>query len=182
MEKIIFLLIFVFPFSIAMANEKLKQAKADEAVAKYGCIVEKYVLHFGAVVSPSYIVAGILQESTNNTEAVSTSNAKGLLQIIASRALAQVRLSFPGEHFSDDLFNPQENIKIAVAYYTYLAVIYKKGTVYNYPEAQAIGYNEGPSRGEAIVAGNPFEHEYVKGMSDWLSYLPTVVCNPHRDI
>ncbi len=176
MKKIIFLLILAFPFSTANANNKLKQIKANEAVAKYGCIVERYVHHFGDVISPSYIIAGILQESTSNPEAISKSNAKGLLQIMEKRALAQVRISFPNEHFSNNLFNPYENIKIAIAYYTYLAVIYKKGTIYNYPEAQAIGYNMGPHRGEAIVAKNPFKNKYVLGMADWLKYVPNTIC------
>lgn len=177
MKKLIFLIAFLVPFSFATANEKLKQAKADDVVAKYGCVVTEYVQHFGSVVSPSIIVAGILQESTGNPKAVSHSNAKGLLQVMEKRALAQVRISFPDEKFSDDLFNEEGNIKIAVAYYTYLATMYKDGTVYDYPEAQAVGYSKGPSGGEKIVAKNPFNDSYVKGITDWVKYLPATVCH-----
>ena len=81
-------------------------------------------------------------------------------------ALEQVREAYPHEKFSNNLFNPGNNIKVGVAYLTYLL---EECEISNY-DALAVGFSSGPNKGEQY-SRKPTKNEYVHRIKKMIRLL-----------
>lgn len=145
------LIFFGFSYTNVHANHEVR-----EISEKYDALVDFYTERFGGKVDPVFVSATILVESSGKPRAFNKkSRAAGLMGIMQI-ALAQVREAYPHERFSNNLFNPDNNIKVGVAYLTYIREQYK---IYN-DDALAVGFNSGPNKGRQY-AKKPTKNEYV---------------------
>ena len=84
----------------------------------YSQYVERYSLEND--LDPLLIYAIIKAESNFNTDAVSKSNALGLMQILETTAREVCEKEFNGEFDKNELFNAEYNIKIGTRYFSKL--------------------------------------------------------------
>lgn len=108
-----------------------------------------------------YLVAGLIrQESVFEPLARSRANALGLMQLLPSTGKLVARKQGRGAISADQLYNPQLNIKLGVAYLANM--IDKFGRV----EYAAAAYNGGPGRVERWLQTLPSELE------EWVDAIP----------
>jgi len=81
-------------------------------------------------------------------------------------ALEQVREAYPHERFSNNLFNPDNNIKVGVAYLTYLVEEYE---IKNH-DALAVSFSSGPIKGKRF-SRKPTKNEYVHRIKKMIRLL-----------
>ena len=155
-------LIFIgVSYTTVHANHEVR-----EISERYGELIDFYVERFGRKVEPIFVSATILVESSGKPRAFNEkSRAAGLMQI-RQIALEQVREAYPHERFSNNLFNPDNNIKVGVAYLTYLVEEYE---IKNH-DALAVGFSSGPTKGERF-SRKPTKNEYVHRIKKMIRLL-----------
>lgn len=119
---------------------------------------------------PGFVSALIRQESNFNPDAVSSSGAVGLMQMLPGTARDMARATGAGSVAGDALRNPTLNIRLGSAY---LDRIYRKnGGVVPYTAA---GYNAGPHRVSQWLesGGDPFRSGAdQRTLIDWIEQIP----------
>ncbi len=123
---------------------------------KYKDIVEQAASIYN--VDPNLIYAVIKQESNFNKNAVSSSNAKGLMQIMdpTSKQMAKKIDTIDDKNY--DIFDPYTNIHIGAKYLSYL-IKYFDGNYY----LAIIAYNAGMGRVDTWVEAEYNEYtDYTK--------------------
>ena len=89
---------------------------------KYEEYVEKYAAQNN--IDPLLIFSIIKAESNFNENALSASEAKGLMQLMNTTATEVANRISQEMTDNEDLYNPETNIKIGVNYYSYLLDLY----------------------------------------------------------
>lgn len=108
-----------------------------------------------------YLIAGLIrQESVFDPSARSRANALGLMQLLPSTGKLVARKQGSGIITSDQLYNPQLNIKLGTAYFA--DMLDKFGRI----EYAAAAYNGGPGRVDRWLKTLPSEIE------DWVDSIP----------
>jgi len=142
------------------------QSEVEEMFDRYQKAIDFYTERFGGKVEPIFVSATILVESSGKPRAFNEkSRAAGLMQI-RPIALEQVREAYPHERFSNNLFNPDNNIKVGVAYLTYLR---EECEIKNY-DALAVGFSSGPTKGKKY-SKKPTKNEYVRRIKKMIRLL-----------
>ena len=171
------LLIVALASAPSYANDTLNKRAVDSFIETYGCMLEGIVWEAGAPESPGYFTSVIMTESTGKPDKVSKHGAIGLMQV-KPIALKQVRQAFPDVHFSDDLFDPRNNMKVGVYYHAWLKYEYKLGMVFGDAAEVSVGYNLGPSGGAKYLRSNDaYDFGYVESIESWTKYQPVLICN-----
>ena len=124
---------------------------------------------------PTLVAALICQESTFDTDAISSSSAHGLMQIIPAtgRQIARER----GLHFQPrTLHEPMLNIDFGTYYLAQLLARYDQK-----PERALAAYNAGPNRVDAWTANQPdiSAEDFIESIpfSETRHYVATVLAN-----
>jgi soluble lytic murein transglycosylase len=108
-----------------------------------------------------YVVAGLIrQESVFDPRVRSRANALGLMQLLPSTGKLVARKQGSGVITDQQLYNPQLNIKLGVAY---LAELVNK---YGRVEYAAAAYNGGPGRVDHWLQTLP------GNLEDWVEAIP----------
>lgn len=108
-----------------------------------------------------YTVAGLIrQESVFDPRARSRANALGLMQLLPSTGQLVARKEGIGKITSDQLYNPQLNIKLGTSYLA--EMLNKFGKI----EYAAAAYNGGPGRVDRWLNTLP------SGIEDWVEAIP----------
>ncbi|MEW6733878.1 MAG: transglycosylase SLT domain-containing protein [Acidobacteriota bacterium] len=108
-----------------------------------------------------YIVAGLIrQESVFDPRARSRANALGLMQLLPSTGKLVARKQQRGTISADQLYNPELNIKLGVAYLA--DMINRFGRI----EYAAAAYNGGPGRVDRWLRTLPSE------LDEWVEAIP----------
>lgn len=121
------------------------------------------------VTSPeaAFIFSVTRQESNFDTEAVSSANARGLMQLLPSTAQTVARRL--GMNFRVDMLtaDPQANIKLGAAYLEEMLGRFEGSLV-----MAAGAYNAGPRRVDEwlVTYGNPLRGE--RDLLDWMEMIP----------
>jgi len=116
---------------------------------------------------PAFIFSVTRQESNFDTEAVSSANARGLMQLLPSTAQLVARrlgMNFRVEMLTAD---PQANIKLGAAYLDEMLGRFEGSLV-----MAAGAYNAGPRRVDEwlVTYGNPLRGE--RDLLDWMEMIP----------
>ncbi len=116
---------------------------------------------------PAFIFSVTRQESNFDTEAVSSANARGLMQLLPSTAQLVARrlgMNFRVEMLTAD---PQANIKLGAAYLEEMLGRFEGSLV-----MAAGAYNAGPRRVDEwlVTYGNPQRGE--RDLLDWMEMIP----------
>lgn len=116
---------------------------------------------------PAFIFSVTRQESNFDTEAVSSANARGLMQLLPSTAQLVARrlgMNFRVEMLTAD---PQTNIKLGAAYLDEMLGRFEGSLV-----MAAAAYNAGPRRVDEwlVTYGNPLRGE--RDLLDWMEMIP----------
>ncbi len=123
---------------------------------KYKDIVEQAASIYN--VDPNLIYAVIKQESNFNKDAVSSSDAKGLMQIMDPTSKQMARKIDTVDDKSYDIFDPYTNIHIGTKYLSYL-IKYFDGNYY----LAIIAYNAGMGRVDTWLEAEYNEYtDYTK--------------------
>jgi soluble lytic murein transglycosylase len=116
---------------------------------------------------PAFIFSVTRQESNFDTEAVSSANARGLMQLLPATAQTVARRL--GMNFRVDMLtaDPQANIKLGAAYLDEMLGRFEGSLV-----MAAAAYNAGPRRVDEWLAtyGNPLRGE--RDLLDWMEMIP----------
>ncbi|MCA3378326.1 MAG: lytic transglycosylase domain-containing protein [Roseomonas sp.] len=116
---------------------------------------------------PAFIFSVTRQESNFDTEAVSSANARGLMQLLPSTAQTVARRL--GMNFRVDMLtaDPQANIKLGAAYLEEMLGRFEGSLV-----MAAGAYNAGPRRVDEwlVTYGNPLRGE--RDLLDWMEMIP----------
>ncbi len=117
-------------------------------IDRYRPLVQKYALPAG--VEQELVLAMISVESKGRTRAVSRKGAAGLMQIMPSTAQQIALENGVAAPSVDDLFDPDTNIRLGVAYLSNLLKRYDNDTTL------ALGaYNAGPRKIREWMSANP---------------------------
>ena len=116
---------------------------------------------------PAFIFSVTRQESNFDTEAVSSANARGLMQLLPSTAQLVARrlgMNFRVEMLTAD---PQANIKLGAAYLEEMLGRFEGSLV-----MASAAYNAGPRRVDEWLGtyGNPLRGE--RDLLDWMEMIP----------
>jgi soluble lytic murein transglycosylase len=116
---------------------------------------------------PAFIFSVTRQESNFDTEAVSSANARGLMQLLPATAQLVARrlgMNFRVEMLTAD---PQANIKLGAAYLDEMLGRFEGSLV-----MAAGAYNAGPRRVDEwlVTYGNPLRGE--RDLLDWMEMIP----------
>jgi soluble lytic murein transglycosylase len=116
---------------------------------------------------PAFILSVTRQESNFDTEAVSSANARGLMQLLPSTAQTVARrlgMNFRAEMLTAD---PQANIRLGAAYLDEMLGRFEGSLV-----MAAAAYNAGPRRVDEwlVTYGNPLRGE--RDLLDWMEMIP----------
>lgn len=116
---------------------------------------------------PAFIFSVTRQESNFDTEAVSSANARGLMQLLPSTAQLVARrlgMNFRVEMLTAD---PQANIKLGAAYLEEMLGRFEGSLV-----IASAAYNAGPRRVDEWLGtyGNPLRGE--RDLLDWMEMIP----------
>ncbi len=161
MKKIIFLLIFVFPFSVtAGLDENWKRdaiKAAKEVPQKYASHIDEAAWKYG--VSHSFITTIIIVETLGDPEAISPSGAKCLMQT----------MDFIGKEVGrpGNSCDPRESILRGTAYLARIRDHYK----YDWPEGMAVAYNMGWKHAKKMSDKEIINHPYVQKINFVLKHL-----------
>jgi len=116
---------------------------------------------------PAFIFSVTRQESNFDTEAVSSANARGLMQLLPSTAQLVARRI--GVNYRVDMLtaDPQANIKLGAAYLEEMLGRFEGSLV-----MAAGAYNAGPRRVDEwlVTYGNPLRGE--RDLLDWMEMIP----------
>ncbi len=116
---------------------------------------------------PAFIFSVTRQESNFDTEAVSSANARGLMQLLPSTAQTVARRL--GMNFRVDMLtaDPQANIKLGAAYLDEMLGRFEGSLI-----MAAAAYNAGPRRVDEwlVTYGNPLRGE--RDLLDWMELIP----------
>lgn len=109
---------------------------------KYRDWIEHYAAYYN--VDPAYIAAVILRESSYNPTAVSSANARGLMQLMPDTGTWMAEKAGIRDYTLDMLFDPETNIRLGTRYIDYLA-----GKFDGDPILIACGYHAGAGNVDA---------------------------------
>ena len=116
---------------------------------------------------PAFIFSVTRQESNFDTEAVSSANARGLMQLLPATAQTVARRL--GMNFRVDMLtaDPQTNIKLGAAYLDEMLGRFEGSLV-----MASAAYNAGPRRVDEwlVTYGNPLRGE--RDLLDWMEMIP----------
>ena len=167
----VFLVLF-FAVNTANADSDAYNKKAvKKMLEKYTAFIVDAVNEFDSPVGATYIAAQIMKESSGNKNAVSSAGAIGLMQVKPSTALVAVREYFSKHYFSDDLYDPENNIRIGVAYRVFLERHYG----YKNPTDVDLAYYRGPTGARKYITKSYTPRPYSRGIHYWLVYIPTTL-------
>lgn len=142
---------------IAGKNEIKPSQSASQRLAKYDDLIRSAAKKFG--VNENLVKSIILTESAANEKAVSSANAKGLMQLIDSTAADMgVR----------DVFNPKENIDGGTKYISKMLRQYDGNL-----EKALAAYNAGPGNVDKYKGIPPFKEtqNYVARVMGYLKHM-----------
>ncbi len=137
-----------FAKSIVIARNALKKMvpRPDENDSRWKLV---YPIHYGNKINhhakinnldPLIVISLLKEESHFNQFAVSSSNARGLMQLLPGTAKDIARWKGYGSVRTVQLFNPEKNIQLGAAY-----LGYSKKTLNNKMVLGVAGYNCGPA-------------------------------------
>ena len=126
--KRIFILVLIFIIIIFIA--KVFNIKENIYKNIYPTKYSEYVYKYSEEneIDPLLIFAIIKAESNFNQDAVSNSNAIGLMQLVESTAKEIAEKNLNMSFSKETLYNPEYNIKIGTAYYAKLLEKYNRNT------------------------------------------------------
>lgn len=143
-------------FTNAMLEDIRKQVSSSPSAGvspyPYQNFIEKYAKEYGF--DPLFIAAIVEQESSFNPKAVSSSNAKGLMQLLQGTFEdCRKALKLPA---SADVFDPETNIRAGCYYFSWLRKYLKSA---ENPELKLLSssYNQGPNQPGLKYAGEVME-------------------------
>ncbi|MBS0979895.1 lytic transglycosylase domain-containing protein [Acetobacter thailandicus] len=133
---------------------------------------QPYTLPTGTAVSPALVQGLIRQESSFNPDAVSPSNAIGLMQLKTGTAHDMLQSAgLPASAATaGGLHNPDNNMRLGMAYLSYL-----QGRFASVVPYVTASYNGGPNRLARWLSaqGNPAESQASQDdMIDWIETIP----------
>ena len=121
--KRIFIIILIFVLVVGIAKI-VNTSSIKQLILKkmYPMTYSEYVYKYSEEndIDPLLIFAIIKAESNFNSTVVSSSNAKGLMQLMESTAEEIMEKNLQEEFNKEMLFNPEDNIKIGTAYFAIL--------------------------------------------------------------
>lgn len=155
-----------FTANAGSAESEGSKQDTEEAIsyipARYEAMVRSASEEFGV---PAHILASFMAvESEGDHSAESATGAIGLMQITTT-AFADVRRVYDDTYFSDDLWDPRNNIRVAAAYISILRDVYG----FERLEEIAVAYNEGPRAAKRLNAQAINTHFYTKRVQKVLS-------------
>ena len=126
--KRIFILVLIL--SILLGIVKIFDIKEKVLKNIYPTTYSEYVYKYSEEneIDPLLIFAIIKAESNFNQDAVSNSNAIGLMQLVESTAKEIAEKNLNMSFSKETLYNPEYNIKIGTAYYAKLLEKYNRNT------------------------------------------------------
>ncbi len=141
----------------------------DEEMPKEGWEIMFPLFHWETIkqeakrygIDPYLAAALIRQESVFNATAVSRVGARGLMQLMPATGQLVSRQQGNGSITTNDLFNPELNIKLGM---NYLAQMIGQHGKFEYAAA---GYNAGPGRAKRWVA-----ERGSLDIEDWIETIP----------
>ncbi len=156
--------------SIVIARNALKKMvpRPDETDSRWKLV---YPIHYGNKINryakannldPLIVISLLKEESYFNPFAVSSSNARGLMQLLPGTARDIARWRGFGSVRSVHLFNPETNIKLGTAYLSY-----SKRTLNNKMVLGVAGYNCGPGAVERWLKKYP-----TADLDEFIEYIP----------
>lgn len=120
---IILLLGYLLVFKMKIIDSVLKTIYPIE----YSEYVEKYSEENGL---DKYLVYAIIKAESNfDSHVTSSSNAKGLMQLMEETAIERSNIIDEETIESHDLYDPETNIKLGTSYYSYLLNLYNGNNV-----------------------------------------------------
>lgn len=120
---IILLLGYLLVFKMKIIDSVLKTIYPIE----YSEYVEKYSEENGL---DKYLVYAIIKAESNfDSHVTSSSNAKGLMQLMEETAIERSNIIDEETIESHDLYDPETNIKLGTSYYAYLLNLYNGNNV-----------------------------------------------------
>jgi tetratricopeptide (TPR) repeat protein len=186
---------FSMPNAQALSEKKMETGGLHQDLVKlifpvkYLDIVEKESKPTS--VDPLIVISLMKQESGYFERAISPSKAVGLMQLLVPTAETVARQNKQTFNGRDDLFNPEKNIKLGVAYFAQLNQRFTNDVVlslsaYNAgPEAAAKWKNRWPNvRKDEFVELIPYQEtrKYVKLILRNYSYYKWLVQNQNAKI
>lgn len=121
---IILLGIYFICFKIIRIQDKILKGIYPIEYAEY---VEKYSTENG--INKYLIYAIIKTESDFNPNVTSGAGAKGLMQLMEETAVERSNVIEEKYVKTEDLYNPETNIKLGTSYFAYLLGLYNNNTV-----------------------------------------------------
>jgi hypothetical protein len=165
-------LLFVCSLFISVvAHAETDHQAAERVMQEYGCMVTSAVWEFGACEAPSYFLAQMLVESAGRPDAVSSADARGLMQV-KPMTLDFIKGKFPDHSFGDDLHDPSTGIRAGVAYHCYIKHMHKNGTKYDNAAEVAMGYFRGHNGGERYSTEEAHRSDYYQRIERYARLLP----------
>lgn len=121
---ILLLTIYFICFKVLRLQDKIMK---NIYPTKYSEYVEKYSEKNGL---DKYLVYAIIKAESNfDPEVTSSSNAKGLMQLMEETALERSNLIDEQTIKTHDLYDPETNIRLGTSYFAYLLEIYDDNIV-----------------------------------------------------
>lgn len=161
-KKVLFLVIAIILITLLLINI----FKIIVYPRKYKSIVEKAASNFN--VDPNLIYAIIKQESKFNSNAISKSGAKGLMQIMDATAQDTVKKIDTINSKDYDIFDPYTNIFIGTKYISYL-IEHFEGNYY----LAIIAYNAGLGKVDSWLNMPYYKYTEYTMLLDLIEYSET---------
>lgn len=121
---IILLAIYFVCFKILRLQDKILKNIYPIQYSEY---VEKYSEENGV---DKYLIYAIIKAESNfNPDVTSSSDAKGLMQLMEETAIERSNVINDETIESHDLYDPETNIKLGTSYFAYLLELYNGNTV-----------------------------------------------------
>jgi soluble lytic murein transglycosylase-like protein len=151
------------------------QRVAMNGTHKYGCKLQSIVWAAGNPAPAAYFLAMMGAESSFQEDEVSSKDAKGLLQVTQA-ALDHVREVYTDVTFTNDLHNPENNMKVSVYYWALL----KNSGKFVGDGQVSIAYNRGPGNASKYLRRVGYDKyqadDYLTSIDYWQQFIPPVVC------
>lgn len=133
MTKKMIILLIVFIILLIMCLILFKIIRVQDIIlkaiypTKYSEFVEEYAEENNL---DKYLVYAIIKAESNfNPEVTSSSNAKGLMQLMEETAVERSNVIYEETIESQDLYDPETNIKLGTSYFSYLLGLYDQNIV-----------------------------------------------------
>ena len=130
-KTIVFLLIIILLLAASLVLFKI--VRVQDVIlkyiypTKYSEYVEKYSEENGL---DKYLVYAIIKAESNfNPDVTSSSDAKGLMQLMEETAIERSNIIDDETVETHDLYDPETNIRLGTSYFSYLLGIYNGNTV-----------------------------------------------------